>query len=70
MGKELSKVKIEDLKLNGFDNHEEIGFKLAIEYLKNSKQDFNELRKTLYKQHQEKKKWTNKTTKTKKKYKE
>lgn len=52
----LSKIRIEDLKLNGFDNHEEIGFKLAIEYLKNNKQDFNELRKTLYKQHQENKK--------------
>lgn len=42
-------MSIEELNLiQGYDNHEAVGFKLAIAYLMNKNQDFNELRKKLY----------------------
>ena len=47
--KHIKSIKIEDLGLVGYDNHEFVGFELAKAYILDKTQNFEELKKELYK---------------------
>jgi len=44
----IKNIKIEDLGLVGYDNHELVGFELAKAYILDKTQNFEKLKKELY----------------------